>query len=82
MLGLNLATLATSTATGVGSAANLTYFDTLTIDLGNGVIFQTRVGFTEGMDQAGFGLLGQQGFFENYEVKFRHRAKVFVIEPS
>jgi hypothetical protein len=82
MLGLSLDISATSTTTGVGNAANLTYYDTLTIDLGHGVIFTTRVGFTEGMNGAGFGLLGQLGFFENYNVEFRHRERIFTVEAA
>jgi len=82
LLGLKLDQLETATTTGVGNASNLTYYDDLTIDLGNGVIFTTRVGFTVGMDRAGFGLLGQQGFFENYNVEFRHRDRIFTVESA
>jgi len=28
------------------------------------------------------GLPGQQGFFENYDVEFRHRDRVFIIESA
>lgn len=82
MLRLDLTLLPTETTTGVGNAANLTYYDTLTIDVGDGVIFTTKVGFTDGMDRAGFGLLGQQGFFENYTVEFRHRDRIFTVENA
>ena len=44
--------------------------------------FETLAGFTKGMDSAGFGLLGQQGFFENYNVEFRRRDGIFTIESS
>ena len=81
-LGLDIRALPTARTNGVGNTANLTYYDNLTIDLGNGVIFETRVGFTDGMDRLGFGLLGQQGFFENYNIEFRHRDRIFTIEPA
>ena len=82
MLGLELERLATDLTRGVGNSENLTYYDTLTIDLGNGIRFETRAGFTEGMNPAGFGLLGQQGFFEKYNVEFRHRERVFTVEAD
>ena len=82
VLGLDLNSLSTAQIGGVGNAANLTFYDTLTIELGDGVIFDTRVGFTEGMDRFGFGLLGQKGFFENYNVEFRYRERSFTIEPA
>jgi hypothetical protein len=34
------------------------------------------------MDRVGFGLLGQQGFFENYNVDFRHRERIFTVEST
>ena len=82
LLGLDSASLPNVITTGAGSAANRTYFDTIPIDLGSGVIFEMLAGFTEGMDRAVFGLFGQQRFFENYDVQVRHGAKLFVIEPS
>jgi hypothetical protein len=48
---------------GVGSQSNSTYYDSLTIDLGNGIDFTSYVGFTQGMDAVGFGLLGQNWLF-------------------
>jgi hypothetical protein len=80
MLGLDIRTLPRALTAGVGSDSNMTYFSDLTINLENGVIFETRVGFTAGMNSAGFGLLGQEGFFANYNVEFRHRDRSFLIE--
>ena len=82
LLGLDLTQLPTALTSGVGNSANLTYYSTMTIDLGNDLHFETQVGFTEGMDRVGFGLLGQQGFFENYNVEFLHKQRQFTIEPS
>ena len=65
---------------GVGSNANITYYDTITIDLGSGITFSAYTGFTQGMDQMGLGLLGQDGFFEHYRVEFLLSQKIFTIE--
>ena len=81
-LGLSLAALPRSAITGVGSAENVTYYATVTVDIGIGLRFETSAGFTQGMDRAGFGLLGQQGFFEKYNVEFRRRERIFTIEPA
>jgi hypothetical protein len=81
-LKLDLAALPQSMTGGVGSVSNLTFYAPVAVDLGDGLVFQAEVGFTEGMDRAGFGLLGQQGFFENYSVEFRHRDRIFHVETS
>jgi len=81
-LGLNLAALPRSVTTGLGSAEHTTYYATVTVDIGNGLRFETRGGFTQGMNSAGFGLLGQIGFFENHNVEFRHRDRIFTIESA
>ncbi len=65
---------------GVGSQANVTYYDDLTIDLGNGIVFTAYVGFTQGMDAIGLGLLGQDGFFDKYNVDFRNAEGIFTVE--
>jgi hypothetical protein len=80
MLKLDVLQLPKDMTEGVGSQANLTYYDHLTIDMGHGIMFTTYAGFTQGMDSVGLGLLGQRGFFDAYNVEFRHCDKVFVIE--
>ena len=65
---------------GVGSQANVTYYDRLTVDLGQRVNFTCKVGFTQGLDSVGFGLLGQEGFFSKFDVHFCHRDKLFHVE--
>lgn len=67
---------------GVGNTSNLTYYDTVSIDLANGIAFTAYVGFTEGMEQVGLGLLGQAGFFEYYDVKFMLKQRSFTIETT
>ena len=66
---------------GVGSQANLTYYDTVSIDLGDGIQFSAYAAFTQGMNQVGLGLLGQSGFFEHFRVEFLYNQKIFTIEP-
>jgi hypothetical protein len=66
---------------GVGSIANATYYDTVIIDLGRGIRFQTLAGFLAGLEAQGIGLLGQNSFFECYNVAFHHKDKKFTVEP-
>jgi hypothetical protein len=82
LLKLNIPSLPKTLTGGVGSSANVTYYDTISINLQNGIEFKAFVGFTEGMDGVGFGLLGQDGFFDKYDVEFLRHNKLFTIEPS
>jgi hypothetical protein len=67
---------------GVGNIANVTYIDTINIDLGFGLEFHTKVGFSEGLDTYGIGLLGYSGFFDQFNVEFRLAEGIFTIEPA
>jgi hypothetical protein len=67
---------------GVGSETNVTSFDHLKIDLGKGIVFFAYVGFTEGMDAMAIGLLGQDGFFDQYNVEFRNASGIFTLEEA
>ena len=80
LLKLDVLKLPKALTGGVGSNANTTYYDTITIDLGSGIVFSAYTGFTQGMDQMGLGLLGQDGFFEYYRVEFLLSKNVFTIE--
>ena len=64
----------------MGSSANTTYWDTITIDLGHGIVFSAYTGFTQGMEPMGLWLLGQLGFFDQFRVEFLLNRKVFTIE--
>jgi hypothetical protein len=73
----------TDTVGGVGNAANLLYYDTVEIRIPfqTGLLsFAAVVGFTQGMEAQGIGLLGQAGFFEKFRVQFDHKARLFYIE--
>lgn len=79
-LGLDVPRLPKALTGGVGSQSNVTYYDNLTIDLGSGIVFNAYVGFTQGMDAIGLGLLGQDGFFDRYNVEFRNAEGIFTVE--
>ena len=44
--------------------------------------FNTRAGFTPGLNRFGYGVLGQTGFFECYAVRFDLRHEVFIVEVA
>lgn len=79
LLKLDLDTLPGASTSGVGSSKNATRFAIVTIDLGDGIIFDAYTGFTPGLESIGVGLLGQDGFFENFDVAFSHKRKVFTV---
>lgn len=81
-LGLNIAsTNRIYSFGGVGSANQLAWFFEVTLSIpGTLLTFQASVGFTPSLDQAGFGLLGQNGFFDRFKVAFDLRAGLFYIE--
>ena len=81
-LELDLAALPSTLTTGVGSTANLTYYSDLHINIGRGMSFVAKVGFSHGVDAIGFGLLGQSGFFDQFNVEFRLSEGIFIIEPA
>jgi hypothetical protein len=81
-LNLDVSAMPKSLTGGVGSAANVTYYDTVSIDLGDGIKFSAYVGFTQGLDYSGIGLLGQSGFFEQFRVEFDLNRKTFSIETA
>jgi len=79
-LKLDILSLPKGLTGGVGSSANPTYWDTISVDLGHGIAFSVFTGFTQGMDQMGLGLLGQVGFFDHFRVEFLLTQKTFTIE--
>jgi hypothetical protein len=82
LLGIDVSGLPQTLTGGVGSSANVTYFAAITIDLGSEIKFHTLAGFTAGLEAQGVGLLGQIGFFENFQVRFDHRRLTFSIDPA
>ena len=82
LLGLDILSMPKQMTGGVGSVANSTYYADLTIDLGRGIQFRSQAGFLDGLEAQGVGLLGQNGFFEYYNVAFYHQQKKFTIETT
>ena len=80
VLKLDVLSLPKGLTGGLGSGANITYWDTITVDLGHGIVFSAYTGFTQGMDPMGLGPLGQDGFFERYRVEFLLSKRIFTIE--
>jgi hypothetical protein len=79
-LGLDILAMKSQLTGGVGSTGNVTYYDTLEVDIGLGSAFSVHAGFTVGLEAQGIGLLGQAGFFERFNVSFSHKAKQFHID--
>lgn len=67
---------------GVGASGNVTYYEDVEIDVGNGLKFTSYVGFTQGLEVQGMGLLGQSGFFENFLVSFDYQSRIFTLETK
>lgn len=66
---------------GLGSSNVPTYFCDLVVELPGLTNFPLRAGFTEGLNNWGLGLLGQDGFFNRFRVNFRlNREADFEIE--
>jgi hypothetical protein len=86
-LGLDTLKMPMQLTGGVGSTGNITYYETLAIDIPvmtakgmQNLSFSTYAGFTAGLDPQGIGLLGQEGFFENFSAQFDRSTKVFHID--
>jgi hypothetical protein len=80
-LGINPFSGPSLLSAGLGSNAIPMYFWDVVIDLQGITRFPTRIGFTEGLNQCGIGLLGQDGFFNNFRVTFNlNRNATFEIE--
>jgi len=78
-LGINALDCPNEVTTGVGGTSP-THFAVIEIDLGAGVIISVYAGFTDGLDAIGLGLLGQTGFFERFNITFKHSQNIFQIE--
>lgn len=73
---------------GAIGATNVDHFETISVKIDftmedgakRSISFDTCAAFTQGMEGKDYGgVLGQLGFFENFEVMFNHRARVFSI---
>ena len=79
-LGLDPLACPVEMTTGVGSPSNPTHFNNITLDFGSFTI-PAYSGFMTAMDQLGFGLLGQMGFFEAFKsICFDYNNKLFHLD--
>jgi len=79
-LGLDPLLATVALTSGLGSTNVPTHFAAISIDLQGIVEFPVYAGFTAGLDQLGYGLLGQTGFFDRFNVGFRLSDKTCYIE--
>lgn len=63
----------------VGSSNVPAHFCDIEIDIGFSKI-RVYAGFTAGLEQIGYGLLGQTGFFDKFNITFKHSQGIFQIE--
>lgn len=84
VLGLDPLNLKMQMTSGVGSAANVTYYADISVEIPIeprlGLAANVRAGFTPALDAQGLGLLGQTGIFDRFRVTFDHSAGLFHIE--
>jgi hypothetical protein len=65
-LGLDLSAAILEKSAGLGSSGIPTYFTRVNIAFRGIAEFPVFAGFTTGLERAGFGLLGQSGFFDRF----------------
>jgi hypothetical protein len=73
LLGIDPNSCEKSIIAGVGGGLIDAYFHEVRLHIGETEI-KTRVGFTDGVT-AGYGLLGQRGFFEHFDIEFNYKKK-------
>jgi hypothetical protein len=66
---------------GVGKSS-FVVLDNIGLTVGNLPRFVTTLAFSAAMNQSGFGLLGQQGFYNRFKVDFDLLRRFFYIEDS
>jgi hypothetical protein len=66
-LGIDLLTAPSENTSGVGGIT-LIHFHDVGIEIPNLVQLSAYVGFSAGMDQLGFGLLGHRGFLDQFKL--------------
>jgi hypothetical protein len=83
LLGLDTLNMPMQMTGGVGSAANVTHYADVEVQIpvpnAPTISFGAFAGFTAGLEAQGIGLLGQSGFFERFTVTFNHGGKLFQI---
>ena len=64
---------------GVGSSGQEAYFHKVDLEIVGLAVQSLSVGFSTSLDGRGHGLLGQNGFFERFSVRFDHKKGTFTI---
>jgi hypothetical protein len=65
---------------GAGSRGQLAYFFDIEVEIAGALKYKLPVGFTQALDASRVGLLGQNGFFDRFNVSFLLRQRKFVLE--
>ncbi len=65
---------------GAGSRDQLAYFFDTEVEIAGVLRYRAPVGFTQAMDASRVGLLGQNGFFDRFDVCFLLRERKFILE--
>jgi hypothetical protein len=65
---------------GAGSRGQVAYFFDLEVEIARVLKYQLSVGFTQAMDASRVGLLGQNGFFDRFDVSFHLRDRRFILQ--
>lgn len=79
LLGIRLKPKNKTTISGIESAKVKGYWHELELRVA-GKVYTAKVIFAKISDY-GFGILGQQGFFDHFDVKFSHSRQTVEIEP-
>lgn len=79
LLGIKLKPKNKTTISGIGRDIVKGYWDELELRIA-GKIYTTRVIFAKISDY-GFGILGQQGFFDHFDIKLSYHKQVIGVEP-
>jgi hypothetical protein len=79
-IGLDLTSGRPYSFSGAGSRGQVAYFFDIELEIAGVLKYQLPVGFTQAMDAARVGLLGQNGFFDRFNVAFHLRERKFILE--
>jgi hypothetical protein len=83
LLNLPMPNAKISTFQGAGSVNQVSvFFDDIGVSIGSIPRFSTTIAFSAALNQCGFGLLRQSGFFDRFRVHFDHASGFFYIEDS
>jgi hypothetical protein len=79
-IGLELATGQPYLFSGAESRGQIAYFFDIELEIAGVQKYHLPVGFTQAMDTSRVGLLGQNGFFDRFDVFFLLRERKFILE--